>query len=541
MTKFLTIAFMVSFFTYSQELSSNEYKMNSIKIIHVENNEIYRIGYEHLKNHFFKKSANGEEVAKLQVSYKDKGIICRGILFRNEKFYSISTRDNLDKTTFTLQVIDKDLNVVEEKEIFSEPTSKKNKKAQVFFEYNNNGFILFRDFTRRKKVNIESFIYDFRSEEMHTSNLEFKSKQKLRILDFDFSNELKGALILDADVSIGDLKKGDLKKLETHLLYVEPDKKMTSLKLTEDKNYFERSFNLTFNKENLFIANLNFHNPSNILSGYTVKRYNLASGNSLQVEENLFFEFDDYASKKEWGPLLDEVQKKYEQDKDKSNTGYEPFGALEITDLFINDKKEAVVVVREIFYVKDNSGNMMGSTYLTHSMYTSKRFKEFQITKLDLKTKNIVWWNRIYNAPYTNGGTFTTQINYSKTKFWSDSKVTSKWRIYYPNLESNKLVLLYPTYLTLYDENGELKSELIDQQKFFGLKSTYYNGIGKSEIDLSTGQVENRIVMSEVEGTGHMFSAKVINIEGFYTTDEKIIVPIENPVKRTSILKVSDK
>jgi hypothetical protein len=515
--------------------------MNSIKIIHVENNEVYRIAYEHLKDHFFKKSANGEEVAKLQVSDKDKDIICRGILFRDDKFYSISTRDNQDQTTITIQIIDKNLNVIEEKEIFSGPTSEKNKKAQVYFEYNDNGFILFRDFIRGKKVNLESFIYDFRSEKMHTSNLEFKSNQKLRILDFDFSNELKGALILDADVSIGDLKKGDLKKLETHLVYVEPDKKTASLKLTKDKNYFERSFNLTFNKENLFIANLNFQNPSNILSGYTVKRYNLDSGNSLQVEENLFFEFDDYTSREEWGPILDKVQEEYEKDKDKSNTNYEPFGALEITDLFIYDNKEAVVVVREIFYVRDNSGNMMGATYLTHPMYRSKRFKEFQITKLDLKTKNIVWWNRVYNAPYTNGGTFTTQINYYKTTFWSDNKVNSKWRIYYPYLENDKLVLLYPTYITLYDENGEIKSELIDQQKFFGLKSTYYNGIGKSEIDLTTGQIENRIVMSEVKGTGHMFSAKVINIEGFYTTDEKIIVPIENPVKRTSILKVSDK
>lgn len=540
MKYYLSITFLFSFFIHSQELTSNEYKMNSVKIIHVENNLVYRIGYEQFKNHYLKKSADGENIATLQVSDKDKEIICRGLFFRDNHFYNISTRDNLGKTSITLQKIDMDLQIVDEKVIFSAPIINKNNKAQVFFESNENGFILIRNYSKGRKVKLESFIYDFRSNKIHTSELEYLSKRYLKILDFELSNELKGALILDLDVSYGELNPTDLKTLETYLVYVEPEQKMTPLKLTIDKNYFERSFNLTFNREDLFIANLNFHNPSNILSGYTIKQYKLEDGNDLKVTQDLFFAFNDYTSRKEWGPIFDEVQKKYEKSKDSYGTKYKPFAALEITNLIVQKNKEAIIVIREFSNQNPYSDKEGGITFSKGS--TPKRFEEFQVAKLDFKTKNILWWNRIYNAPHTNGAAISTQLYLMETMFWTDNKVNSKSRIYYPYLDNNKLVLLYPTYLNLYDESGELKSELIDQFKLTNIiNNNYYSGIGKSEIDITTGHITNSLLMGELEGTGHAFSSKAINLEGFFITSEKVIVPIENPWEKTSILKVSNK
>lgn len=552
MKHILSILFFLSFFSYAQELTSDEYKMNTIKIIHVEDNEIYRVGLEGMANDYFKKSVKGEDITELKLSDKSENIRCRGVFLRDEYFYSVSTRDDFDKTDFILKKIDKDLKVIEETVVFSESTTGKSNKAEVFFEHNKNGFVLIRNFTKRIAVSLDSYIYEFSTGNMHSSKIEFTSRQVMKLLDFDFSEQLKVALILDADQSIGTLKTKQLKQLESYLVYVEPGKEISELKLTEDKKYDIRSFNLTFHKEELLVANLNFHNPSNILAGYTVKKYSLNQANELHADYNIYFEFNDFASREEWGPILEEVQKKHEKYKDGKSMGYEPFGALEITDLFVRNNS-AILIVREVFYVKDheqshsgpsislggNAGKNQSTAYNSASTLT-KRFKEFQITKLDLDANEIVWWNRIYNVPYTNGSKYTTEIAHNNS-FWNDKRHNSRMRIYYPYINDNKIVLLYPTYQALYEENGELKNELINQRAFMSMAYSSYGLIGQSEIDIENGEIENSLLTKKIDGAGSVFSMKVINIEGFFVTDDKVIIPVENVIKKSSVLKVENK
>lgn len=550
MKYYLIIVFFSTAFIYAQELSSHKYDMNTIKIIHVENDDVYRIGIKGLGSDFLKKSSEGKDIAELNLTDKSKKIACRGLYFRDGFFYSVSVHDDFEQTNILLKKIDKDLNVISEELIFTAPGIGENRKGKAYFEHNENGFVLIREFTNRIKVTLESYTYDFKAEEVYSSKLSFLSRRNLKTLDFELSKDLKAALILDADEPIGTLKKKTLKRLESYLVYVVPKGELTAVKLSKDEDYSERSFNLTFDGETIVVANLNFQTPSNILAGYTLKNYSVTRGN--EVTESSYFPFDDYVTREEWGPELNEVQKRYKKDKNGKGSGYESFAALEITDLFVNGS-EAFLIVREVFDLEQskgvnvNAGNQPGQpskpgpkhTHVSVT-YKSKRYKEFQLTKLDLQSNSIVWWNRIYNTPYTNGTASTHQVG-NGDFFWNDEKTSSFNTVYYPYLEDNKIVLIYPTFEALYEDNRELKTELINQRRFIPTKFMAYSHLGKSEIDMESGEVENSLLYDQIDGLGKIVSAKIININGIYITEDKVITPIEELMKGNSILMIRGK
>ncbi|HLV43050.1 MAG TPA: hypothetical protein VKY37_12275 [Brumimicrobium sp.] len=554
MKYYLTLLFLLSFLIYSQESTSNEYNMNTALIIHVDDNRIYRLGIAEMLNDVFKKSVDGKDIAEITLSNKDKNIRCRGIYHKDEQFYVIKTEDNFDKTTITLSVLDENLKEIESKIIFTGATVGVHSKGEMFFEHNDNGFVLIRNYTNdSRRVILESYIYNTKEEKLHHSKLNFETNQKLKVLDFDFSNELQAALILDSDISTGTLKGKELKKLETYLIHLAPEKDITAKKLTEDKVHFDRSYNLAFHNEELVVAHLKFHNPSNILAGYVLKQYALNDSDELIEENSTYFEFSDYAEREEWGPIKEEVEKQYDKDKNGKGTRYESFGALEITDLYI-ENDEAILILRELFHQKVNDpamsansgmggnnqhGNQMSKTPMQTNM-TEKRFKEFQIAKLDLRSEEVLWWNRIYNTPITNGNEYSADLPHNRY-FWNDKRINSRERVYYPYIDGDKIVLLYPTFKALYDENGELNNEVVNQRRTFNFSFTVYGLIGKSEINKESGEVKNSLLLEEIKGAGKATSVNILNINAFYVTEDSVIISSENGFKRSSELIVTEK
>lgn len=552
--KHLLILFSLLTFTiYSQEDSSNEYKMNTFKIIHIEDGDIYRVGLAEVGNDYFKKSSEGEDVAKLELSSKNDNIKCRGVYYRDGFFYSVNIENDFDKTSLILKKIDKDLNIVQEEVIFSKAASNSGKFGETYFASNENGFVLAKDYTSRIKVRLDIYTYDFNTDEVYNNNIDFITRRNLKVMDFEISDQLNTAFIYDADESIGTLKTNTLKNLESYLVFNKKEESISALKLTTDENYFERSFNVCFNNEELVMANLNFHDPSNILAGYTITNYTLKDEAAISVNESRYFPFEDYASRPEWGPALAEVKKQYKKDGDKKNTGYEAFGALEIADLILKNN-EAILVVREVFDVLETQPNngmpnnspgqngltRGGNNIPTNQTYSRKRYKEFQITKLNLNSEEIVWWNRLYNTPYTNGMRNSERV-FQGDFFWTDRNQSRSSKAYFSYVDNDKLTLLYPTYSALYDKNGELETDLVNQRPFVPIKFSVYSYIGKSEINLSNGEVENSLFLSDNDNLGKMISATIINLNGFYIDNKNLVTPIEHLMKRISVLKIEER
>lgn len=536
--KILTIlSLIIPYFIFSQELTtSSDIDMSTMRIIHVNNNEIYRIAYRGGAYDYLKKNIDGEEVASIQLTNDDIQTRSRGVFYRDNHFYSILIKDENDKTTITLLKLDMNLNEVDKKEIYSGVMNEKNKKCMAYFDYNNNGFVLFRNFTKRKNVNIESYVYDFNTEAVTKDKVEFQSNEELAVIDFEISNNLQSVLLLDINASFGDLSKRTLKKFETHLIHLDPVNGMIAKKLTEDENYYQRSYNAVFNNNDLLLTNLKFTSPSNIFEGYEVSYYQRGESD-LKCSKTDFYPFEDYTSNSEWGPLSEEVRTEYEKNKDKKNVDYRYFGALEITDC-IAENEFVYIVVRNI--TKSNTGIDSGSSYLTYNaQLTSKKYKEFQITKLNSKTKSIDWWKLVYNAPRSNGKFFDADIDFAygayRKLFWNDVNSTNHFTIYYLVNKDDQIKLIYPSYSGLY-EGQKLQEEFHNQKTV-----SKYDVVGVTNINKEDGKTESSILIEETVGEETSIMKKLISLKGIYPTRDKIIIPLETPIQRTSILHVVDK
>lgn len=547
----LLFSLLFSTLLFAQDYEAHKYENNTFKIIHIEDDDIYRVGLTNGGKDFFYKSSQGEDLAKVQLT--EGSTKCRGFYYRDGFFYSVNVENEVTQINIILKKINKNLEIIEERTIFSKPPSSIKHSGKTYFDYNENGFVLAHDYTSRIKVRFEVFTYDFNTDKLTYNDTTFLSRRNLKVMDFEISDQLNSAFIFDADEPIGTLKLKTLKDLETYLVYNQKEGALSVIKLTEDENYFERSFNAAFNGEELLMANLNFNNPSNILDGYTIKKYASHNESSLNMLQASFFPLEDFANREEWGPASKDAQKNYKKDKDNKNTDFEAFAAMEISDLII-ENEEAIIIVREVFDMVNTQANSGTSVHgspingahrtqqsaLATQNYTTKRFKEFQITKVDLDTEKVLWWNRLYNMPYTNGAYNAEKVSQGDY-FWTNQNVSRASKVYYSYQKGNDLVLLYPTYSALYNKNGYLESDIVNQRPFVPLKFLTYSFIGKTEINLSNGEVENSLHISDYDGLGKMISATIINLDAFYSDNEVLVTPIEHLLKKISVLKIVDK
>jgi hypothetical protein len=505
----------------AQVISKFEAQDGMCTVILLEANDscVYRIGIEGLENdHIKKTSHDGKELASRKLHDKKNKIRLRGAYIRNNFIHVLIADDSDGSTKLKLSKLDPDLNLVEEKTIYTGPIIGKGWKAKTYFHANESGFVMVRDYLRNNKVWLSAFIYDFDKKTAYTSDIKFKAPSSQRISDIEFNEDLQLSMITSHFYNLGSHKARYLKNVSSYLIHASYNNALTYLKLNQDKVYSDRSFNAFFNNGVLNIASLKFNEQSNIFEGYFVRSFNRNNSTIKMISEE-FYPFEDYAYRDEWGISRSEVIKNYEQDKNRKNTKNSHLSNLHIGDAIALNDDNLLLIIREAQYIPENG---------------FKLFADLQVVNLNMKKNQILWWNRLLNAPLSGkDGGFRMSIG---DPLWSPINISSELISITPILKPDTLTLLYGTYKSLYKDKKLIQDKEIRQGMVFGSYIFATKILGRSKLSIDNGDIINDLPFDDEYEKSNFFSFSYMNTEGFCHDMGKVFLLLETPVKWRSII-----
>lgn len=517
MTFKLLILVLIPSLVSAQSISSFEAKdeMSTVIILEANDSCVYRIGVEGLGNdHIKKTSYNGKELASRKLNDTKNKVRLRGAYIRNNLIHTLIADDSNDSTKLRLLILDMDLNPVEEKLIYSGSLIGKGWKAKTFFSANKNGFVMIRDYLWNKRVWLNTFIYNFEKDSIYVSEIKFKASSKQKVIDIDFNEDLQVSLITSDFYFLGSHKSRDLKKINTYLIHAGFNQALTHLKLNQDKDYSNRSFNSFFIEDKLSIASLKFNERSNIFEGYYVRTY-IRNNSSLEVNTEELYNFKDYAYRDEWQVSRNEVIKQFERDKDRKNSKNSHLANLHIGEVIVQDDGDLLLIIREA----EHDGDY---------------FTDLQVVNIDTENNQVIWWNRLLNAPRKEKSySFRRSI---QNPLWSSLNISSELISIKPILKSNELILLYGSFNSLYKRNELIQDKEIKQGEVFGNNAFATKMLGRTNIDLSSGEFNSDLVIDEEYGHKNFLSFSFMNTEGLHHLKNQVYLPLETPSKWKSVI-----